>query len=60
MKKLGKKLNSTHETLKAYCNCACEAGCKVKCACSPTGVAMSALYSTGVSNVYSNSGTAVR
>jgi putative bacteriocin precursor len=60
MKKFGKKLNSTHETLKAYCGCACDVGCKVKCVCSPDGVVTSALYNTSVANVYSNSGSSLK
>jgi putative bacteriocin precursor len=60
MKKLGKKLNSTHETLRAYCGCACVAGCSVKCGCSPTGPVTSALYNSNLANIYSTGGTSTK
>jgi putative bacteriocin precursor len=62
MKKLGRKLNVTNETLRAYCGCACITGCTIKCSCSPTGTVNMAsnLYNTSVANVYSTGGTSLK
>jgi putative bacteriocin precursor len=58
MKKLGKKLNLTNETLKAYCTCGCTSYCTIKCACLPASVLYSNLFTTNASTLYSNTGTA--
>jgi len=51
MKKLGKKLHVSQETLRAYCGCACITGCTTKCQCTST-TATTNLANTNVSNVY--------
>jgi len=60
MKKLGKKLSLTNETLKAYCGCACTAICVAKCNCQPSTVAYASLNSTSSNNLNSTTGVAAK
>ncbi len=36
MKRLGKKMISTRDTIEAYCFCYCGCGCSYSCTCSNT------------------------